>query len=252
MVVGQAYEGIFIEVASQLISLVKNAVESGDDIISVSFSEGSGVEKIDWKDIKMEEDEYIMRIQPIGSLPQTPAAKLASVTEMHMNGMFTKEEAHQLLEFPDIDRANKLKNAHIDLIDKIIDDMIDNNNFAPPEPYFNLVLGVERVQQAYNLGKLEGVPEQRLELLRRWIAQAVSKMDKAKQQTQPPPMMAPGMGPPVGAPEMALGGPGAIPPPEVMPPGMPGQMPPGIPGAPALLPGGPGPMPPMAGGPPTG
>jgi hypothetical protein len=248
MVVGQAYEGVFIEIARQLISLVKDAVAEGEEYLSISFSPNSGVEHIKWKEVNMKDDQYVMRIQPIGSLPQTPAAKLSSVTEMHMNGMFTTEEAHQLLEFPDLDRSNKLKNAHIELIDKIIDDMIDKGNYTPPEPYFNLGLGLERVQQAYNLGKLEGVPESRLELLRRWITQAVSTMDLAKPEA--PMMMPPEAMPPMGAPP-----PGAMPPgPPGMPPGPPMGGPPGAPpglpppaGAPALPLGGPPGAAPMGG-----
>tara|TARA_R110000744_G_scaffold64067_2_gene131862 strand:- start:3357 stop:5267 length:1911 start_codon:yes stop_codon:yes gene_type:complete len=246
MVVGQAYEGVFIELARQLIQLVKEAVESGEEYTSISFSPNSGVEKLDWGDVNMEEDEYIMRIQPVGSLPQTPAAKLASVTEMHMNGLFTTEEAHQLLEFPDLDRANKLKNAHIDLLDRQIESIIDKNKYEPPEPYLNLELGVERFQQAYNLAKLEGVPEARLEKLRRWIAKAVALMEPAP-QPQPagmgmpgPGMMPPGMMPPEAAgglpPGLPMGPPGAMPPgpPMAAPPGAPAGLPPMPPGPPAI------------------
>jgi len=244
MVVGQAYEGVFIEIARQLISLVKEAVQQGEEYISISFSPNSGVEHIEWNKVDMEEDQYVMRIQPVGTLPQSPAAKLASVTEMHMNGMFSTAEAHQLLEFPDLDRSNKLKNAHIELIDKIIEDMIDKGNYTPPEPYFNLGLGVERVQQAYNLGKLEGVPEDRLELLRRWINQAVSTMDLAKPKLpMPPPGVGPG-GPPMGPPGM--GAPPGAPGPGAPPMGMP------MGGPPALPIGGPPGAAPMGGIPPMG
>jgi len=240
MVVGQAYEDVFIDLSKQLIALVKDATEDGEEYMSISFTANSGVEKIEWADVNMEEDEYVMRIQPIGSLPQTPAAKLASVTEMHMNGMFTKEEAHQLLEFPDLDRSNKLKNAHIELIDKTIDDMIDKKKYRSPEPYGLSEAGVERVQQSYNLGKLEGVPEERLELLRRWIAQAVSLMDKA--QTPQPPEAMMGMEMPPGLPGM----------PQGMPPGMPPGLPPGLPPPGPPMPPGPPGLPPPGGATPMG
>jgi hypothetical protein len=231
-----------------LIALVKDATEDGEEYSSTSFSPNSGVEKINWKEVSMKDDEYIMRIQPIGSLPQTPAAKLASVTEMHMNGMFTKEEAHQLLEFPDLDRANKLKTASTELIDMMIDDMIDKNKYTPPEAYFDLEIAVERVNQSYNLGKIEGVPEQRLELLRRWIAQAVSMMDKA-QTPQQPGMLPPEAGAPMGMPPGMPGMPPGLPPgmPPGPPPGPPMGMPPGPP-----MPGPAGALPPPPGMPPLG
>jgi|TARA_Y100000296_G_scaffold14383_1_gene16820 hypothetical protein len=243
MVVGQAYENVFIEISKQLIALVKMIAED-DGYTSISFTDHSGVEKIKWNEVNMEEDEYIMRVQAIGSLPQTPAAKLASVTEMHMNGLFSTEEAHQLLEFPDLDRANKLKNAPMELLDKMIDLIIDKNKFEPPEPYLNLEKGVERFNLAYNLAKLEGVPEERLEKLRRWIAKAVMMME-------PAPQPAPEMGMP-GMPMMPEGMP-----PEGMMPGMPPGAPPGLPPGPmgppgAMPPGAMPPGPPMPAGPPGG
>jgi len=234
MVVGQGYESAFVEISKQLINLVKDSVADGNDYISTSFSNNSGVEKIDWKEVELEEDEYVMRIQPIGSLPQTPAAKLASVTEMHMNGLFSTEEAHQLLEFPDLDRANKLKNAHIELLDKQIESIIEKNKYEPPEQYLNLELGIQRFQQAYNLAKLEGVPEERLEKLRRWITKAAVLLEPTP---QPQPA---GMGMP---PEMA----GGLPPGPPM--GPPGAMPPGPPMA--APPGAPAGLPPMPVGPPA-
>ena len=114
----------------------------------------------------------------------------------------------------------------------------------PPEPYSLSDAAIERVQQSYNLGKLEEVPEKRLELLRRWIAQAVSLLEKA-QTPQPPagPPMPPGM------PPEAMMGMGLPPGPLGMPPGPPpGPMPPG----PPLPPGPPGLPPPIGGAPPMG
>ena len=182
----------------------------------------------------------MIQIKPIGSLPQTPAAKLASVNEMMLNGMFTKEEAHQLLDFPDIERANRIKNAHIDVIDMAVEKMVEEGEYIGPEPYMNLELGIKRVQAAYNLAILEDVPEERRELLRRWISQADSLLGA----TKPPPMGAPPM--PGAQPGMGM--------PPGMPPGPPPGLPPGLAMPPA--PGGGLPLPPAgppgAGGPPPG
>jgi hypothetical protein len=160
---------------------------------------------------------------------------------MHMNGLFTTEEAHQLLEFPDLDRANKLKNSHIELLDKQIESIIDKNKYEPPEQYLNLELGIQRFQQAYNLAKLEGVPEERLEKLRRWIAKAAVLLEPTP-QPQPAGMgMPPGAMPPEaagGLPPMGppMGPPGAMPPgpPMAAPPGAPAGLPPMPPGPPAI------------------
>ena len=249
MVVGQNYEATFIRLAKQIIDLVRGS----GGYKSMSFSEDSGVEHIDWKSVEIEDDQYVMRVQPTGSLPQTPAAKLASVTEMHMNGMLSPEEAHQLLDFPDLERSNKLRNAHIDLIDKIIDDIVDKGEYQGPEKYMNLELGIERVQQAWNLGMIENVKPARVDMLRRWMAQANDILKAGKPAAPPmmpgmegamPPGMPPGMPPdmvpmgPPGAPPMGALPPELMappPPPEGLPPGEAMAMPPG--GEPVLPPG---------------
>ena len=215
MVVGQAYEQMFLDASSQIIELIRDAHRDNDEYIVASFDKKTGLEKVNWEDISLENDEFIIQVKPIGALRQTPAAKLASVTEMTMNGLFTKEEAHQLLDFPDLEKANKLKNAHIEVLDMAIERMVEDGEYFPPEPYMNLELGIVRFQQAYNLAMMEDVDEENLELLRRWISQAESLI----KASQPPPPM-----------------PAA---PAALPPGMPGELPsaPAAPPMPGLPPG---------------
>ena len=232
MVVGQAYEQLFMDAAEKIINLIRDAYIEKDEYVISSFDSKSGLEKIEWSEINLEDDEYIIQIRPIGSLPQTPSAKLASVSEMHMNGFFSTEEAHQLLDFPDLQKSNNLKVAHIEVLDLVIEKIIEKGKYTPPEPYMNLELGIQRVQQAYNMAIMDEVTEPRKELLRRWITQAngliEEKMLQAKEAAAP-------AGPPPGA---MPGAPPAPPPPGMMPPGAPpqGMGPPGGPGAGAIPP----------------
>tara|TARA_R110001592_G_scaffold187671_2_gene432513 strand:- start:10571 stop:12466 length:1896 start_codon:yes stop_codon:yes gene_type:complete len=233
MVVGQAYEKLFIDISKQIVNLASKIHTEEKPFTTMSIGKDS-MEKISWSDIDLEEEQYTMKVMPVGSLPQTPAAKLSSVAEMHMNGFFTTEEAHQLLDFPDLEYANKLKTASIEIIDRHIEEIVENNNFLAPEPYMSLEFGILRVQQAYNLGMIEDVPEERLELLRRWISQAEALIMQAAEIKPPPPMPAgpmgpmappPGAMPPMAPPAPQMGPPQALPP-MAPPPGAPG---PGLP-----------------------
>ena len=153
---------------------------------------------------------------------------------MMLNGMFTKEEAHQLLDFPDLEKANRMKIGFIEVIDKIIEKIIEDGEFTSPEVYMNLEFGIARVQQAYSLAMLDEVPHERLELLRRWMSQANMLLE---QRNAPPPgqaMGAPGPGvlPPGLAPLPNLGPPTAPVPPMAAPapaPASPNQAAPAIP-----------------------
>ena len=234
MVVGQAYEQLFLDASEQIINLIRDAHKNKDPYVIASFDRKTGMEKVNWEDIDLEDDEFVIQVKPIGSLPQTPSAKLSSINEMMLNGMFTKEEAHQLLDFPDLEKANRMKIGFIEVIDKIIEKIIEDGEFTSPEVYMNLEFGIARVQQAYSLAMLDEVPHERLELLRRWMSQANMLLE---QRNAPPPgqaMGAPGPGvlPPGVAPLPNLGPPTAPVPPMAAPapaPASPNQAAPAIP-----------------------
>ena len=229
MVVGQAYEQLFMDAAEQIIDLIREAHEQGDSQLVAAFDRKAGLEKIKWSEINLKDDEYIIQIRPIGSLPQTPSAKLASVAEMHMNGFFSTEEAHQLLDFPDLERANQMKTAFIDIIDKVIEGILEKSKYIAPESYMNLEFGIARMQQAYNMSMLDDTPNSKLEMMRRWISQANGLLAQKKvpvpgqAQGAPGPMPPGGMPLPPGMPPPPMG---AMAPPPGMPPGMPPMGPP--------------------------
>ena len=52
----------------------------------------------------------------------------------------------------------------------------------PPEPYQNLENAVRKVQQAYLMFRMQGAPENRLELLRQYMEDAQGLIMKASQQ----------------------------------------------------------------------
>lgn len=227
MVVGQAYEQMFLDATEQIIDLIRDAHIDGDPYTVASFDKKSGLEKVKWADISLEDDEFVIQVKPIGSLPQTPSAKLASVNEMMLNGLFSKEEAHRLLDFPDLEKANSLKTAYIEIIDKVIEEIVESGRYTAPEIYMNLEFGITRVQQAYTLAVLDDVPHPKLELMRRWMSQANELLVQRKApEPAPTPGAAMGL-----SPELA----GAMPP--GMPIAAPMGLPPGI--APGMPPGGP-------------
>ena len=116
----------------------------------------------------------------------------------------------------------------------IIESLVEKGEYVSPEPYMNLEYAIARLQQAYNLAIIEKVPDDRMELLRRWISQANSLIEQGNK----PPTVMPRPG--AGAPGAPLPGPMPQMPAMGLPPGMPPGMPPGPP--PMLPPG----LPPIA------
>jgi hypothetical protein len=152
---------------------------------NVKVSSGSSISTLEWDDVCMAEDKYIMRVFPTSALASTPAGKLADVQELLQAGFINKEDGMKLLDFPDLRQFYNFNNAGVEDIERCIEFMIDKGEYSTPEPYQNLQLGITKMQQAYLLFKTQNAPENRLELFRRWIEDANGLLMKAAQAGQP-------------------------------------------------------------------
>jgi hypothetical protein len=181
----QAYENMYLEAARQMINLSREIAEE-DGSFKVKVPNTKGVEQIDWNDVDLDEDAYVMRLFPTSSLSQTPAGRLADVQELLQAGFISKEDGLKLLDFPDLQSTMSLANAAVEDILNTIDNIIKKGEYQPPEPLQNLTYGIQKFQSAYLRAKLNKVPEERLELLRRWIEEASALMGLGQQPEAQP------------------------------------------------------------------
>ena len=231
MLVAQAYENLFLTAARQMIDVARDIDEQGNTYEVISHGD-KYIERIKWKDISLEEDQYVMQIYPTALLSTTPAAKLQTIQEMAQTGLLNPTEARALLDYPDLEAVNQLATAFIDDVDLLIEEMIEKGRYHPPETFSNLEFAIQRVQSAYLRAKIDKVPEERLELLRRYMDDAIRVLQTqqmaqvaTQQAMMPEGAPAPGGGAP------AMGAPPAAPAPMEAPPeaGLePGAMPPAI------------------------
>ena len=191
-IVEQNYEGLGLEVAKQCVNLAQKIYKKEGEF-AVSARDSKTFQKIDWGDIGLSADEFIMKLYPTNLLPKTPAGRLQQVTEMMQQGLLSTTEAKQLLDYPDLEAITSLENAPLENIMKTITMIIEDGKYQPPEQYQDLTNGIKIVQQSYLKYKNQGVPFARLELLLNWILQAQSILDS--QNPPQPPMPA---GPPPG------------------------------------------------------
>ena len=156
-------------------------------------------------------DEFTLKLYATNALVDDPAARLQQVQDMMTAGLIDAKAGKRLLELPDLREFEEMEDASYNLVMRIISEIKKGGKYVGPEPFMDLTEGVWLMQHAYLLGKLDGVPEDRLELMSTWIAQA----QFALQANAPPP-----------APPALPGGPGA-------PPGATPPVPPGGPLGPA-------------------
>lgn len=195
MLLGQAWEDFHLECSERFIDLAKEISEEKGKDYTVTVKSNRFLKKIKWSDVQMAKDDYQLQVFPTSFLSATPAGRLADIQELVQAGFFPKEFAMKLLDFPDLDWATSLFTAAIDDIDATIE-MITEGKYEGPDGFQKLDLGVQMMQSAYLRMKREGLPEAKLDHMRRWISEAKDLM--------PPP---PGTLPPGGTPGLTPTGP---------------------------------------------
>lgn len=183
-VIGQAYEEFYLDLAKLAIGVAKEIYER-DGKYSVNTPGKKFLETIDWKDIKLEDDEYVMKCFPISSLPQDPAGRLQTITEYMQAGFITPRVGRRLLDFPDLEQAEVLGNSREDWLHEVFDKMIEDGEAYQLEPEDDAQLAHELALDYIAYAKVCKVDEDRIQLLRDFINDVVAK-------TSPP--MGPGGG----------------------------------------------------------
>lgn len=180
----QAYEQFHLDAAKQMISLGKEIYER-EGSFEVMAPGKKNVERIRWADIKMDSDDYVIQAFPTSSLSKTPSGRLQDVQELLQAGFISKEDGLKLLDFPDLSAVMNIQNAAAEDIDMMIEAMIEKGEYHSPEPFQNLELGIKKCQSSYLRAKMNKVPEDNLELLRRWISEADAMIAEMAAPAQP-------------------------------------------------------------------
>lgn len=180
MSVAQRYEQAFLDAAKHFIDLAKEISDEGGNL-KVKIKNGKFMDVIKWSDVDMDEDKYVMQLFPTSSLSQSPAGRLQEVQELLQAGFISKEDGKKLLNFPDLEGFYNMENAGVEDIERQIELMIDKGEYQTPEPYQNLTYGITKMQQAYLMFRAQNAPDERLDLFRRWIADADALLKEAKQ-----------------------------------------------------------------------
>ncbi len=187
--VQQRDQDFYIEAAYLTMDLMEDI-----DNPRVRVSDGNSTKEIFWKQVRIDREKLKVRAFPTDVLPSQPAGKLQRVQELMQAGFFDKEESIELLDFPDLKHVVSLKVSSRQNIRRLLEKMVETGEYYPPEPYGNLQLGRMLAQAYYEKGQIDGMPEDRLDLLRRY-------MDDVKAALEPP---APPMVPPPGAADAGL------------------------------------------------
>jgi len=146
---------------------------------------------IEWKDIKLNDEDYVMQCFPVSSLPNDPAGRLATIQEYAQAGFLTPRQARRLLDFPDLEQVESLANAEEEYLQSVFDRIVDEGDYTSPDPLDDLQLSKQLCLEYYAKGKFNNLREDRLELLRRYLEQ-INEIEQAMMPPAPMPLPMPG------------------------------------------------------------
>ncbi len=197
-IVMRSYEQMHLDLARMLVDLGKEIHEEEGGFNFVAQRDKYTITQVDWSEVDMEKDSYVLKVFPASALRHDPAGRMEDVQDLLLLGLVDNQEAKRLLDFPDLDRSMALDRAASDNIDRIIEGMLDDKVYETPEPFMDLQLALKKGQASYNKGMKDGVPEDRLKLLRQWLTQ-VHILQVKSQLQQMAPLAMPGQPPAVGS-----------------------------------------------------
>lgn len=178
---GERYEQRQMDGIDILFDLCEELAESGEKLEIMTPSKRS-VKKIDWKDARMDREDYILQKYPTNLLPTTPEGKRETILDYLNGGLLDKNIALELLDFPDLKDAVNKQTSESKLIDKIVNKILEDGKYQTPEPYYSPALALEKARKAYLLAELDEYPEKNLDLLRNFMTECANLIQVQQQQ----------------------------------------------------------------------
>ena len=180
------YDNAFIDLA-YLITDKAIDIAKREGKYQTVYPNKDGTKEINLPKMSFLQDPFVIQCFNQSSLPRDPAGRVAKVTEMVQAGMISLKEGRRLMNYPDLEQNEKLSNASEERIFKILDEIVEEGKWTPPDVFMDLALATELTVQYYNLYVAANLEEHKAQLLRNFFSQI-----QALQQAATPPQPAPG------------------------------------------------------------
>jgi hypothetical protein len=211
----QDYEQFTIDLTDIGVDTVRDIVADGETGYEAKTPNSRFLVSVDFKEIDLDASSYIIKCFPTSSLPKDPAGRLVTIEEHVKAGFLSPRQAKRLLDFPDLEALTSLQSSSEDWLTHVLDKIADEGEMTPCDTTDDLALAEELCLEYIARGKLQKLEEERLDLLRTFLAQVRDLQQQAAEQ----------MAPPSGAPGIPPAAPLGPPPGPQMPAPMPAPMP---------------------------
>jgi len=143
----------------------------------------SVLEDINYADVRLDREQFTLRVFPTSFLASTPEDRWAQVQEMINAGFLSQDEAMALLDFPDLERVMNLRGSARRNIERLLQKILESDDpekdYEMPIPAWNLELCKALALTTYLDAKLDGAPEENLEWILQFSLDAQAELDDA-------------------------------------------------------------------------
>lgn len=168
--VSQMMEEFVIENIRQAIDVVKDIYKDTKTYEAV-FPATNFLETVDWKDINLDEDCYVLKAYPTSSLADDVAGRLSDIQELMQAGLISPRTGKRLMNMPDVEMNDNLSNAAEDNLHKVLEKIIYDEEYTPPLPFWDLNLASQLLLEYYNYAQYMGAPQSVMALLEQFNTQ---------------------------------------------------------------------------------
>lgn len=164
------YEDFYVDLAYLITA---EAMDIAEEIGSYQtiYPNKDGTKEIDLPQMNFLKDPFVIQCFSESSLPRQPGARIETVTEWIQSGMVTLKEGRRLMKAPDLEDNEKLDNASEERIFQILDKIVEDGKYTPPDVFLDPELATKLTVQYINLYLAANLEKEKADMLRKFFRQ---------------------------------------------------------------------------------
>lgn len=177
------YEKFYLDLAHKMFKMAKRIAEREGKYETI-YPGKKGLSRVEFPKYDLKADDYIIQAFPASALSKNPAQRKQEIVDLMQAGLIDPDEGRRLLDYPDLQQVEDLLNAPEERILKVLDEIVDDGNYNPPEPTMDLQKAMKLVVQYQNRYANEELEPDKMAQL----ADFQQQINQMQQATMPPPM----------------------------------------------------------------
>jgi hypothetical protein len=161
-----------------------------DHRFAARWAGSSWLEEIQWRDVDMEDDMYVIQAYPVNGIANTPADRLQLGQDLFNAQIIGKDGFLRIVQMKDIESELNRTNVQHTLIERYIEQWLDATQeslrdgdfrYYPPIPFMDHASAIVQCAESYMQAQLDGAPEWNLEFFLRFMGQCDTEIKKVEQ-----------------------------------------------------------------------